>query len=105
MLRDGDSIRLTPVDAERLELATGFAPVGIKTVGELVEYIERCKRHWEGYPSTARLHRLIDGEFERCITATEVPSRPAAMHPQAERPNLPLLAQVKTFLHRFSFGS
>lgn len=68
MIRLDNQIRLTQTDIERFTKITGFAPVGIKTLGDLDHYIAQCKRHYRGVSNdTQFLHWLIDRERGLCI--------------------------------------
>jgi hypothetical protein len=69
MLRLGDRIRLTPREVERLRKITGSAPVGVKSVRDLDEYVASCKRHYWGTSRETRLlHWLIDEERQALLT-------------------------------------
>jgi predicted AAA+ superfamily ATPase len=68
MLYLGSRIRLTRPEVERLQRITGFAPVNVRTLADLAEYVSRCKAHYRGVSQdTQFLHWLIDREIERCL--------------------------------------
>lgn len=74
MLRLEGAIRLTEVEADYLELITGFAPVGIKTEQDLADYLWRCKHYYRDGKDTARLHRLFDETISKLAPSLEVSS-------------------------------
>lgn len=67
---------LTPRAAEDLELVTGFTPVGITSVEELMRFVERSKRHYKGCPETQELYREIDAVVEHCLSQVVRPVVP-----------------------------
>jgi len=67
MIRLGNHIRLTRNEIERFTKITGFAPVAVKTLGDLDAYIGQCKQHYWGVSKeTQFLHWLMDCERTRC---------------------------------------
>ncbi len=71
MLRLGNQIRLTPREVDRLRKITGIAPVGVKSVHDLDEYVARCKRHYWGTSRETRLlHWLIDEERQALLISS-----------------------------------
>lgn len=68
MIRLGERIRLTRTEVERFVQITNIVPEPIHTLGELVGYVDRCKRHYWGESEQTRfLHWLIDREYRRCV--------------------------------------
>ena len=68
MIRLGNRIRLTRREVERFTTITGFAPVDVKTLDDLDEYIGKCKAHFWGVSEDTRfLHFLLDEERSRCL--------------------------------------
>ena len=71
MLRLGKHIRLTKKDIERLTIITGFAPVNVKTLDDLDDYLARCKHYYWGVSEATRfLHWLMDEERSKLLAAT-----------------------------------
>jgi hypothetical protein len=70
MIRLGHSIRLTGREVERFTRITGFEPVGVKSLDDLDDYIDRCKDYYQGASQEARFLRwLLDEERSRCLCA------------------------------------
>lgn len=70
MIRLGSQIRLTRREAERLLWLTDIEPMGIRTVGDLGDYVARCKAHyWGSSPDTQFLHWMIDKEIAQYLAA------------------------------------
>jgi hypothetical protein len=70
MLRLGKSIRLTSNEVSRLTRVSKLAPVGIKNIDDLENYVNECKEHYCGTsPETQLLHQMIDEEVMLCIVA------------------------------------
>ncbi|WP_372527199.1 hypothetical protein [Piscinibacter sp.] len=68
MLRGNGKLRLSARDLRRWVRITGFEPVGIRCIDDLVEYVRACKAHFWGTSEDTRLvHWLIDEEFNRCV--------------------------------------
>ena len=68
MLRGTHQIRLTRREAERLARITGFEPVDVQTLGDLMRYVDACKRYYWGVSDDTRLlHWLIDKEVGSCL--------------------------------------
>lgn len=65
MLRQNQTIRLTPRDIARWIQITGFEPGDIHCLAQLDAYIERCKTHfWGRSRETIYLRWLMDLERE-----------------------------------------
>jgi hypothetical protein len=68
MIRLGNQIRLTPREIARLEMITGFSPVGVKTMADFDAYVKQCKEYYWGVSRDTRfLHYLIDREKSACL--------------------------------------
>ena len=66
MIRCGNRLTLSEVDARRWTRITGFEPTGISTVADLEDYVRECKRYYDdSSDDSAFLNWLIDVEFER----------------------------------------
>ncbi|TFW13408.1 hypothetical protein E4L96_20135 [Massilia arenosa] len=66
MLKFGDTIRLSELDVELLRAATGFEPVEIGSVAELIEFVRLAKEHYPGETADCRRRRRsIDGAMKR----------------------------------------
>jgi hypothetical protein len=79
MLWGTNQIRLTRREVERLARITGFEPVDVRTLVDLEQYVDACKRHYWGESDDTRyLHWLIDREIEVCLACVprHQPSRP-----------------------------
>ena len=70
MIRLGKQLRLTGRGVERFTRITGIAPVGVKSLDDLDDYVGRCKEQYLGASQEARfLRRLLDEERSRCLCA------------------------------------
>jgi len=70
MLRLGNHLRLTIREVERFTRITGIEPVGVKSLGDLEDYIRQCKAYYRGGSEEARFLRwLLDEERSRCLRA------------------------------------
>jgi hypothetical protein len=70
MIRLGHSIRLTGREVERFTRITGFEPVGVKSLDDLDDYIDRCEDYYQGASQEARFLRwLLAEEHSRCLCA------------------------------------
>ena len=68
MLRLGNKLRLTAPEVERFTRITGIEPVGVKSLDDLDDYIDRCKDYYRSASKEARfLHWLLDQERSRCL--------------------------------------
>ena len=66
-MKSAGRLRLTRREVERWTRITGFEPVGIRSLDDLVEYVRACKAYYWGTSQETRfLHWLIDEEFRRC---------------------------------------
>ena len=70
MLRLGSQLRLTGREVERFTRITGFAPVDVKSLDDLDDYIRQCMAHYDGDSKEARFLRwLVDEERSRGLCA------------------------------------
>lgn len=69
MLKYGDTIRLSEREIEMLREATGFEPVEIDSVAELMEFLSRAKEHYPGETVDCRRRRRSIDEAMKCLTA------------------------------------
>ena len=70
MLRLGSQLRLTGREVERFTRITGFAPVDVKSLDDLDDYIRQCKAYYDGASKEARFLRwLLDEERSRGLCA------------------------------------
>lgn len=68
MIRFGNSIRLTQLEVERFTRITAIAPMQIRSLDDLKNYVEQCKAHyWGASYETCLLRWLIDREHQRCL--------------------------------------
>ena len=68
MIRLGNHVRLTRREVERFTTITGFAPVDVKTLDDLDEYIGKCKAHFWGVSEETRfLHFWLDEQRSSCL--------------------------------------
>ena len=67
MIRLGNRIRLHPADSQRMYEMTGEYPVGIESIGELNDYLDRHKGNLEsqGTPESKMLAILLTGERQK----------------------------------------
>jgi hypothetical protein len=69
MLKYGDTIRLSEREVEMLREATGFEPVEIGSVAELIDFLSRAKVHYPGETiDCRRRRRTIDEAMKRLNT-------------------------------------
>lgn len=70
MLRGPSTVRLTRREAARWTTITGFEPVGVRTVADLLNYVDRCREHfWGTSDDTKFLHFLMKEELERNVAS------------------------------------
>ncbi len=73
MLRLGNTIRLTSREIERFTEITGFVPVNVKTLDDLRQYVEECKKYYWGVSDdTKLLHYLIDRDYRTALALETV---------------------------------
>ena len=64
MLRGIKTLRLTRRESDRWVKITGFEPATVRSEADLRQFVERCKRHFQGTSQDTRfLHFLIDEEL------------------------------------------
>lgn len=67
MIRLNNQIRLTRREIAIFTKITDIEPVGIRTVGDLDQYVATCKAHfWGVSEQTQFVHWLIDREYRQC---------------------------------------
>jgi hypothetical protein len=70
MIRLDAHVRLTRREIERFTKITAIEPIGIRTLDDLDDYVDRCKAHYWGVSrETQFLHWLIDREYDQCREA------------------------------------
>jgi hypothetical protein len=72
MLHGTTTARLTRREIARWTKITGFAPESVRTIGDLLHYVARCKRYfWGSSDDTKFLHLLISEELQRNLASVQ----------------------------------